>query len=197
MAKTATSRNGQSETGHKAYWLKPWVQRVMQGNYSKFEKLVFMRIASFGADGCWMKNETFMVEFSSSERPIRRAITALQKGGEFWITGWNSSRRRIYATHNPEVKAMAETRYKAELKAGKVTDKADFYRKTKTRGYTTPQKAAGLDKNNPAKNDRVKQATRPKMTGIPAKNDRVGGQNRPGYPAKNDRVHISKSRERT
>lgn len=156
MAKQNTRRKTGSSTEHKAYWQQPWVQRVLQGNYSSFEKMLFMRIASFGSDGCWMKNGTFMAEFCKSESPIRKAITNLWKGNELWITGWNSSRRRIFVTHNPEVVAMAEAWYKTQLKDGKVTDKSDFYQKNKTRGYTTPSKVTGLNKDNPVRNDGVK-----------------------------------------
>lgn len=135
MANDKTSQKSGSGREHKAYWQQPWAQRVLQGNYSSFEKLLFMRAASFGVAGCWMKNETFMAEFRRSERTVRTAIAKLQAGGEFWITGWDSHKRWIYAMQNPEVKAMAEVRYKAELKAGKVTDKNDFYVKLKTKGY--------------------------------------------------------------
>ncbi len=196
MAKPRTPRNAESRAGHIAYWKQPWVQRVLQGTYSSFDKMLFMRIASFGADGCWMKNHTFMVEFRRSDSRVRRAITALWKGGEFWITGWDSTKRRIYATHNPEVKAMAEARYKAELKAGKVTDKSDFYRKNKTRGYKPAPRDTELDKNNPGKDAGVKPETQAKMPGYPGKHAGVGGIERLGYTGKDAGVHISKSRER-
>ena len=159
MAKTRTTRKGRPEAEHTAYFQQPWVQRVMRGPYSSLEKLVFMRAASFGADGCWMKNQTFMLELGRSESTIQQAITALWKGNEFWIIGWDSTKRRIYATHNPEVKAMAEERYKAELKAGRVTDKSDFYIKNKTRGYQAPSEMTGLDKNNPVENHGVRPST--------------------------------------
>ena len=143
MAKQRTARNAESRAGHIAYWKQPWVQRVLQGNYSSFEKLLFMRVASFGRDGCWMHNEALIVELGRCERTIRTAIAHLWEGKDFWITGWDSHKRCIYATHNPEVVAMAEERYRAELKAGKVKDKSDFYTKNKTRGYTTRSKTAG------------------------------------------------------
>jgi len=156
MAKNQTQTKSGSGTEHKAYWKRPWAQRVLQGNYGSFEKLVFMRIASFGAPGCWMKNQTFMVEFRRSDSRVRRAITALWKGGEFWITGWDSTKRRIYAINNPEVVAMAEERYKADLKAGKVSSKSEYYLRNKTRGYKPPPKDKELDKNNPGKDAGVK-----------------------------------------
>ncbi len=159
MANQKRQRKTGSSTEHKAYWQQPWVQRVLQGTYSSFDKMLFMRIASFGADGCWMKNATLMAEFRRSESTIQQAITRLWKGFEFWITGWDSTKRCIYATQNPEVKAMAEAKYKAERKAGKATDKNDFYLKTKTRGYTTPQKATGLDTENPVENYGVTPVT--------------------------------------
>ncbi len=149
MAKTGKMRNGKTDTGHKAFYQQPWVQRVLRGQYNFFEKMVFVRTASFGASGCWMYNEKYAEELGCCERYVIEAITNLWKGGEFWITGWNSRNRCIYAAHNPEVVAMAEARYKAEVKVGKVTDKRDFYLKNKTRGYTTPPKATGLEKNNP------------------------------------------------
>lgn len=197
MAKTGTSRNGQAESGHKAYWKQPWAQRVLKGNYNSFEKLLFMRIASFGADGCWMKNQTLATEIGCCERYVREGIANLWKGREFWITGWDSTKRRIYAHHNPEVKAMAEERYQAELKAGTVKDKRDFYIKNKTRGYKTPQKHTELEANNPEPECRVKTSTRNHSAGYPEQECRVGGTRVPGYPEQECRVHISKSRERT
>ena len=142
MAKQRTAGNVETKAGHIAYWKQPWVQRVMQGNYSSFEKLLFMRVASFGRDGCWMHNEALIIELGRCERTIRTAIANLCEGREFWITGWDSHKRCIYANKNPEVQRMVKARYEAELKVGKVKDKDDFYRKLKSRGYTTLQKAA-------------------------------------------------------
>jgi hypothetical protein len=170
MANDKTRQKTGSRTEHKAYWQQPWAQRVLQGTYSSFDKMLFMRIASFGADGCWMKNHTFMVEFRRSDSRVRRAITALWKGGEFWITGWDSTKRRIYATHNPEVKAMAEAWYKAELKAGRVKDKSDFYIKNKTRGYKSPSEMTGLDKKKPVENHAVAASTRNYSAGLDKNN---------------------------
>ena len=144
MAKTRTTGNGRQDTGHKAYWKQPWVQRVMQGKYSAFARLLFMRIASFGVSGCWMENETLAAEFGTTERYIQMLLTELWNGKELWITNWNSSKRKIFAVKNPEVVAMAEARYKQERRDGKVKDKDDFYRKSKSRGYTTPKKRSGM-----------------------------------------------------
>ena len=159
MANAKTQRQSRSSKEHKAYWQKPWVQRVLRGKYSSFDKMMFVRIASFGEDGCWMKNQTLMAEFRRSESTIQQAITRLWKGGEFWITGWDSTKRCIYAMHNPEVVAMAEELYRAEFKAGKVKNKSDFYLKNKTRGYQAPSEKTGLDKKNPVENHGVKLAT--------------------------------------
>ena len=155
MAKTGKVGNGQTDTGHKAFYQQPWVQRVLQGNYSPFAKLLFIRIASFGAHGCWMKNENLKAEFGRSESTIQQAITNLWKGNEFWITGWDSTKRHIYAVQNPEVRESAEERYKAKLKAGKVTNKKDYYLKIKSREHPTPQKTTGLDMKNPVENHGV------------------------------------------
>ncbi len=159
MAKQNTRRKTGTSTERKAYWQQPWVMRVLQGNYSSFDKMLFMRMVSFGADGCWMKNWTLMGEFRRCESTIQQSITRLWKGGDFWITGWDSTKRCIYAMNNPEVIAMAEARYKAELKDGKVTDKSDFYLKNKTRGYKTPQEATGLDQKNPVESYGVRPST--------------------------------------
>jgi len=159
MANEKTTGKSGSRTEHKAYWQKPWAKRVLMGNYSSFEKLLFMRIASFGAEGCWMKNKTFMAELRRSESTIQQAITKLCDGKELWITGWDSTKRCIYAHHNPEVIAMAEARYKAERKAGKVTDKNDFYMKNKTRGYETVNDSARLDNENPVESYGVEPST--------------------------------------
>ncbi|GAJ18581.1 unnamed protein product, partial [marine sediment metagenome] len=93
------------------------------------------------------------------ERYVKRGITKLCNGKEFWITGWDSRNRCIYANHNPEVKVMAEERFKVEQKAGKVKDKADFYRKHKTRNYETVNNSARLDKNNREQECTVKPST--------------------------------------
>ncbi len=144
MAKQKTKRQTGSGTGHKAYWQLNWVKRVMCGEYSAFARLLFMRIASFGAAGCWMENVTLAAEFRVTERYIQMLLTELWLGGELWITNWNSSKRKIFAVKNPDVVAMAEERLKAEVKAGVVNDKADFYRKTKSRGFTAPNKRSGM-----------------------------------------------------
>ena len=159
MAQKKTTKKSGSGNGHKAYWQQPWVQRVLQGNYSSFEKLLFMRIASFGPGGCWMKNKTLMAEFRRSESTIQQAITRLCEGNEFWITGWDSTSRMIYAHHNPEVIAMAEEMYRAEIKAGTVKDKDDFYVKNKTRRYKTQSEMTGSDQNNPVESHGVKPLT--------------------------------------
>ena len=166
MAQQKTQRRTGSRTEYKAYWQQPWVQRVLRGKYNFFEKMVFMRTASFGASGCWMYNENYAGELGCCERYVIEAITNLWKGGEFWITGWNSRNRCIYAAHNPEVKAMAEERYKAELKARTVTDKDDFYRKNKTRGYKTLNNSAGLDEKNPEQEYRVRKPTLNNSAGL-------------------------------
>jgi hypothetical protein len=149
MANDETPKKSGSGTEHKAHWQQPWAQRVLQGQYSPFEKLLFMRAASFGAKGCIMYSRTLARELGCCERYVREGIAKLWKGGELWITGWDSRNRTIYAIHNPEVVAMAKARYKAELKDGKVADKDDFYRKNKTRGYTTRNDSTGMETNNP------------------------------------------------
>jgi len=139
MANEKTTGKAGSRKEHKAHWQQPWAQRVLQGNYSSFEKLLFMRIASFGAAGCWMRNEVLMAELNRCERNVRTAIAKLWEGKEFWITGWDSHKRCIYAMKNPEVVAMVEEKYRAAVKAGKVADKNDFYIKNKSRGYENPK----------------------------------------------------------
>ncbi|MBA7572067.1 hypothetical protein ES708_13842 [subsurface metagenome] len=58
MANEKTPQKSGTGEERKAYWQKMWVTRVMRGGYSSFEKLLFMRINSFGVPGCWMENET-------------------------------------------------------------------------------------------------------------------------------------------
>lgn len=159
MAKTGKMRNGKGDTGHKAFYQQPWVQRVLQGNYSAFAKLLFIRVASFGAPGCWMKNENLKAEFGRSESTIQQAITKLWWGNEFWITGWDSTKRKIYAVQNPEVRVSVEERYKAELKAGHVNNKNDYYLKIKSREHPTPNISSGLDMKNPVENHGVIEST--------------------------------------
>ncbi len=144
MAKQRTAGNVEKKAGHIAYWKQPWVQRVLQGNYSSFEKLLFMRVASFGRDGCWMHNEAIIIELGRCERTIRTAIAHLCEGSEFWITGWDSHKRCIYANKNPEVQQGVKERYEAERSAGRVTDKADYYRKLKTKDVEQLKKEAEI-----------------------------------------------------
>ena len=165
MANDETEKKSGSGTEYKARWQQPWAQRVLQGPYTPFIKLLFMRAESFGRKGCNMHSRTLAKELGGCERHVRRGITTLWQGGEFWITGWDSRNRRIYARHNPEVKAMAEAWIKAELKAGEVKDKDDFYRKHKTRGYETRTHKAGLEENNPDTQSRVRESTRTHRAG--------------------------------
>lgn len=144
MAKQHTRTKSGTSTEHKAYWQLHWVKKVLCGEYSAFARLLFMRIASFGAAGCWMENVTLAAEFRITERYVQMLLTELWLGGELWITNWNSGKRKIFAVRNPEVVAMAEAWYQKERKDGKVNDKADFYRKSKTRGYTTPKRRSGM-----------------------------------------------------
>jgi hypothetical protein len=90
-----------------------------------------------------MENVTLAAEFGITERYVQMLLTELWIGGELWITSWNSGKRKIYAVRNPEVVAMAKAWCKQECGDGKVTDKADFYRKLKSRGYTTPNISSG------------------------------------------------------
>ncbi len=143
MAKKKTQSQTGSSTEHKAYWQMHWVKKVLCGEYSAFARLLFMRIASFGVSGCWMENVTLAAEFGITERYVQMLLTELWIGGELWITSWNSGKRKIYAVRNPEVVAMAKAWCKQECGDGKVTDKADFYRKLKSRGYTTPNISSG------------------------------------------------------
>ncbi|GAI42279.1 unnamed protein product, partial [marine sediment metagenome] len=174
MAKQRTGRKAGTQKDKTAYWELPWVKKVMQGQYSFYDKLLFMRMASFGVGGCWMDNETLADRLGCCERYVTEGIANLWDGGELWITGWNSSKRRIYAVRNPEVVAMATAWYQKECKAGKVTDKADFYRKMRSRGSTTWNDSTRL----------VEQECQ------------VGGTIVPGNTEQECQVHISKSRVR-
>lgn len=159
MTNEKTAKKTGSGKEYKAHWQQPWVQRVLRRPYSPFEKLLFMRIASFGAKGCTMYNRTLALELGCSERYVKRGVTKLWMGKEFWITGWDSRNRCIYAHHNPEVAAMAEAMFKAERKDGKVTDKDDFYRQHKMRGYATVNNSTRINEINREREYTVKPPT--------------------------------------
>jgi len=129
------------KTGHekdrRAYFEQPWVECVLEGNYSAFEKLLFVRMASFGKAGCWMPNETLMRKTNHSRTQVKGAITNLWEGGELIITGWNNQSRTIYAKRNPEVLADMNVRYENARAKGKVKDKIDYQRYERFRGFDT------------------------------------------------------------
>ena len=139
MASKKTGNKTGQEKDRTAHWQHTWVKRVLRGNYSPFEKLLFMRIKSFGRSGCWMQNETLMDEFSCKRRVITKALTNLWEGDELTITGWNGHGRRIYAKHDPEVRQAIKDWYFKALQTGKVASKEDFFRQKRIRGYTTVQ----------------------------------------------------------
>lgn len=174
MAKSRTGEKAGGKTEHLAHWQQPWVQKVMQGGYSAFTLLLFERVSSFGVSGCSMKNITLMAGLPRKERTIQQSITALWKGEDLLIVNWNGHGRRIYAAKNPEVLAMFREKYDRERKAGTVDGKVDFLRKMRVRGYTTPQKLAG----------------------IPAETCGEGRRNLRGDPAENCGDSISKVQER-
>lgn len=143
MAKTRTGEKAGGKTEHKSRWQQPWFKSVMQGDYTAFEKLVFDRVSSFGVNGCYAKDRTLAKDLGCSMRYVKAAIAKLWKGGELWITGWDSRNRYIYAMKNPEVVAKCKERYQEERKAGTVKDKAEFWAYTKTRivptvNYSSP-----------------------------------------------------------
>lgn len=84
-------------------WQQPWMVRVLSGPYSDKEKRLFMIIASFGPEGCWMINRTLTDELGCSDNTIRRAIKNLRSGGELIVTGNKGSRRRMYPARAPGI----------------------------------------------------------------------------------------------
>ena len=58
-------------------------------------------VASFGQDGCWLVNTTFMEELGCSLATVTRAIKKLQRGGELHITGKKGQNRRMYPARAP------------------------------------------------------------------------------------------------
>ena len=140
--KRPANKTGQGKD-RKAHWQQPWVECVLQGTYSNFEKLLFMLVTRFGKDGCWMVNETIMEELKCSDRYVQQALTRLWRGGELIITGWNGHGRKIYAARNPEVLAAMNVRYEEARRKGKVKDKNDYQRYERFRCQATPNHSAG------------------------------------------------------
>ncbi len=134
--KTTGNKTGQDKD-RRPYFEQPWVECVLEGTYSAFEKLLFVRMASFGKAGCWMPNETLMRKTNHSRTQVKGAITKLWEGGELIITGWNNQSRTIYAARNPEVLAEMNVRYENERAKGKVKDKDDYQGIKRFRGFGT------------------------------------------------------------
>ena len=85
-------------------WQQPWMARVVAGPYSDIEKRIFLMIASFGHEGCWMINAKLMEELGCSDKTIRKAIKSLRSGGELIVTGNKGHRRRMYPARAPGIK---------------------------------------------------------------------------------------------
>jgi len=103
MAKAKQGKQARSKFISEDYWQQSWVKRVMQGEYTEFAKLLFVRLTSFEATGCGLTNAELVAELNTSKSSIRRSLTSLSDGGELLITARESRRRRIYAARHPEV----------------------------------------------------------------------------------------------
>lgn len=135
--KTTTKRSGAMKKG-VAYWKTDWMTKVMSNGYNPQAKLVFMRIASFGENGCWMNNETFGEEFNRSDRTIRRAISRLWEKGDVIVLGWNGHGRKMYAAGHPHVPAKMREMYNKAKSAGKANTPEEFFDKVRKRMKEAP-----------------------------------------------------------
>ncbi|MBA7523551.1 hypothetical protein ES705_15678 [subsurface metagenome] len=84
-------------------WEQPWVARVLRGPYSSKERRLFLMVASFGHDGCWLVNAQITEELSCSDGTVRRAIKKLQSGGDLLVTGNKGHKRRMYPARAPGI----------------------------------------------------------------------------------------------
>ena len=85
-------------------WQQPWMARVVAGKYSDIEKRLFMMVASFGHDGCWMINAKLMEELGCSDGTVRKAIKKLRSGGDLHVTGNKGRGRRMFPARAPGIK---------------------------------------------------------------------------------------------
>jgi len=141
MARQKTANKTGHEKDRKPYWEQPWVECVLEGEYSAFAKLLFVRMASFGKAGCWMDNKTLSEKTNHSQTQVTEAISSLWRGGELIITGWNNQSRTIYAARNVEVIAEMNVRYQKARQKGKVKDKVDYQRVERFRCYANVEKS--------------------------------------------------------
>jgi len=133
MAKTTNGQVGGAVKKQGSLWQESWMTKVMSNGHSPQAKLIFMRIASFGENGCWMTNETFTEEFNRTEDTIRRAITSLWSKGDIIITGWDGHGRKMYAAGHPKVKPAINALYEQARRSGKVVSVDEFHKKIRLR----------------------------------------------------------------
>ena len=103
MAKKKKGKKAAQILIPEEYWHQPWVECVLEGTYSAFEKLLFVRVTSFDAEGSGITNAELMDSLGCSRSTAAQAITKLWRGGEFKVTGRNGHGRRIYAARNPNI----------------------------------------------------------------------------------------------
>ena len=82
-------------------WEQPWVARVLNGPYIDKERRLFLMVASFGQDGCWLINAQIMEELGCSDGTVRKAIKNLRSGSELHVTGSKGHNRRMYPARAP------------------------------------------------------------------------------------------------
>jgi len=134
--KTAKRSNGAMKK-QESYWQADWMTKVLSNGYNAQAKIVFMRIASFGERGCWMKNETLQEELGRSESTIRRAVSSLWTKGDIIVTGWNGHGRKMYAAGHPKVRPELNALYDAARLAGKVDTVEQYKSKVRLRVKTS------------------------------------------------------------
>ena len=135
--KKSPKHNGAVKKG-VAFWQTDWMTKVMSNGHNPQAKLIFLRIASFGASGCWMNNETFSDDFNRSGRTIRRAVSSLWSKGDIIIVGWNGHGRRMYASDHPDVKGELNAQFYQAKEKGKVKTVEEWRIKYRLRSPITP-----------------------------------------------------------
>lgn len=132
--RTSEKADARDKSGKRtAYWQERWMTKVLCDGHCSFAKLLFMRIASFGARGCWMTNETIAEEFNRSERTIRRAVSSLWSSGELIVTGWNGHGRKMYVAGDPKVREELNRGCAEALAKGKIKTNEEWLAKIRLR----------------------------------------------------------------
>jgi len=133
MAAQKTSVKSGKSYNYTSYWKQQFVTSVTCNGFSSFDKLVFMRIASFGEKGCWMTNRSMAEELGRSESNVTRAISRLWGEGHLVIKAWNGHGRTIYARNIPQVRQRLTDECNNGIRSGKYKSVEDYRAKVRMR----------------------------------------------------------------